>query len=151
MLRRLCTVLRFMTLVMLLSACASDPTSSLGVQDGKLAPCPATPNCVSSQTDNEEQRIRPFHFNAPPEVAFNRLAQVLAARADATLVEQTDRDLRAELHTTLFVDDGEFLLNPAEQVIEVRSSSRLGYYDFGENRRRLEEIRRAFARQEDTP
>ena len=41
-----------------------------------------------------------------------------------------------------FVDDVEFWFNPVEQVIEVRSASRLGAKDLGTNRDRVEAIRR---------
>lgn len=44
-----------------------------------------------------------------------------------------------------YVDDVEFLLDPARSRIDVRSSSRIGYYDFQINRERIEDIRRRFA------
>lgn len=40
-----------------------------------------------------------------------------------------------------FVDDVEFVLTGSE-LIQVRSSSRIGYYDFGVNQARVAEIRR---------
>jgi uncharacterized protein (DUF1499 family) len=40
-----------------------------------------------------------------------------------------------------FVDDMEFRMDEAAGRIDVRSASRTGYYDFGVNRRRVEEIR----------
>ena len=43
-----------------------------------------------------------------------------------------------------FVDDLEFYLDRLEKKIHVRSASRVGKYDFGANRRRVEAIRRAF-------
>jgi len=47
-----------------------------------------------------------------------------------------------EFRTTLgFVDDGLFVLDVANRVIHVRSAARLGYWDMGKNRRRMEEIR----------
>ena len=42
------------------------------------------------------------------------------------------------------MDDVEFLLVASEQVIHVRSASRLGITDFGVNRARVEELREAF-------
>ena len=39
-------------------------------------------------------------------------------------------------------DDVEFLFSSDQSVIEVRSSSRVGYYDFGKNRRRIEDVRK---------
>ena len=43
-----------------------------------------------------------------------------------------------------FVDDVEFLFDDGNKVIHVRSASRVGYYDFGVNRRRVEELRKRF-------
>jgi uncharacterized protein (DUF1499 family) len=42
------------------------------------------------------------------------------------------------------VDDVEFLLGDGTRTIHVRSVSRVGYSDFGVNRRRVEEIRTRF-------
>jgi uncharacterized protein (DUF1499 family) len=40
------------------------------------------------------------------------------------------------------VDDVKFLFSADQPVIDVRSASRVGYYDFGVNRRRIEDIRK---------
>jgi uncharacterized protein (DUF1499 family) len=55
--------------------------------------------------------------------------------------------LRAECKTLVFrfTDDIEFLLDRDARLIHVRSGARVGWYDFGVNRRRVEAIRRAFA------
>jgi uncharacterized protein (DUF1499 family) len=45
-----------------------------------------------------------------------------------------------------FVDDVEFVLDGGTRRIDYRSASRIGYYDFGVNRRRLETIRNRLAR-----
>jgi uncharacterized protein (DUF1499 family) len=42
------------------------------------------------------------------------------------------------------VDDLEFRLIPEEHIIDVRSASRVGYWDLGANRRRVERIRERF-------
>jgi hypothetical protein len=44
-------------------------------------------------------------------------------------------------HFPLCRDDLEFHLQPPQGIIAVRSAVRLGYYDFGVNRRWVEEIR----------
>ena len=31
--------------------------TNLGVTDGKLAPCPGTPNCVCSQSDRPKKKL----------------------------------------------------------------------------------------------
>jgi uncharacterized protein (DUF1499 family) len=40
------------------------------------------------------------------------------------------------------VDDVKFLFSADQPVIDVRSASRVGYYDFGMKRRRIEDIRK---------
>jgi len=40
-----------------------------------------------------------------------------------------------------FVDDVEFWFDPAANVVQVRSASRIGRKDFGVNRARIENIR----------
>ena len=131
----------------LLAACAGERPKNLGAKDGVLAACPASPNCVSSQSTSEKQRIAPLAFSGDPEAAFVRLRELLRLRSDTTIIEENSGYLRVEFHTTFFVDDGEFLLDHEHPVIQVRSASRLGYSDLGKNRSRMENIRREFTRQ----
>lgn len=127
-----------------LIGCAGAPPKNLGAREGILAPCPGSPNCVSSQAANERHRIAPLVFSGDPGAAFARLKRVLAGRSDTIIVDDLPDYLRVELRTILFVDDGEFLLDRTNKVIHVRSASRLGYSDLGKNRSRLEAIRGQF-------
>ena len=128
--------------------CAGERPNNLGAKGGLLTACPASPNCVSSQADDERHRIAPLVFSCDPDAAFVRLKQVLGRRGDTTIVEEIPGYVRVEIRTTLFVDDGEFLLNRERRVIHVRSASRLGYSDLGKNRSRVEEIRNEFSNEE---
>lgn len=133
-------------LTILLTACGGEPPGKLGVRGGLLAPCPSSPNCVSSRADDERHRVEPLCFTDDPTDAFARLGRILADRDDTTLVRKEDRYLRVEFRTRLgFVDDGEFLMDPDGECIHVRSASRLGYSDLGKNRSRIEEIRSRLA------
>ena len=49
----------------------------------------------------------------------------------------------------MVVDDVEFSLDAGAGLINVRSASRVGYSDFGVNRKRVERIRAAFDSQAD--
>ena len=129
----------------LLAACAGERPNNLGVRDNSLSSCPSSPNCVSSQASDERHRIAPLAFNGDPDAAFARLKQILARRNDTAVIDESPGYLRVELRTTLFVDDGEFLLDRVGRVIHVRSASRLGYSDLGKNRSRMEDIRREFS------
>ena len=135
----------------LLAACAGEHPNNLGVHDNRLSACPSTPNCVSSQETDEKHRIAPLAFSGDADIAFARLKQILARRNDTKIIEEHSGYLRGELRTTLFVDDGEFLLDRGGRVIHIRSASRLGYSDLGKNRSRMEVIRHEFTSTKETP
>ena len=116
-------------------------TSAHGAE---LPPCPASPNCVSSQA-KDSHRIAAFSINGDPEQAFKRLATLLGKRPDTTVIAVEPDLIKVEFRTMLgFVDDGLFLLDRDLAVIQLRSATRLGYWDLGKNRRRMEEIRQQF-------
>ncbi len=111
-----------------------------------LPPCPASPNCVSSQAGDSEQRVAPLAFTMHPDEALARLKQVLQKEPRMTIVTEEGSYLHAEARSFLFrfVDDVEFMMDTDRRVIHVRSASRTGYSDLGVNRRRVERLRRAF-------
>lgn len=126
-----------------LCGCASKALPERVTQGGTLPLCPPSPNCVSSQATDDRHHIPPFAVKGGGERAFQRLRQILAARPDTRVVEETPLLLRVEFHTRFFTDDALFVLDRSAEVIHVWSASRVGYWDLGKNRRRLEEIRRA--------
>jgi uncharacterized protein (DUF1499 family) len=130
----------------LLSLLARRP-ENLGAHEGKLAPCPDSPNCVCSQAEDAAHRVEPLAFEGSPQEALARLKDVLASWPRTRIITATDTYLHAECRSLLFrfVDDVEFLLDGSKGVIQVRSASRAGRSDLGVNRRRVEAIRQAFA------
>jgi uncharacterized protein (DUF1499 family) len=134
-----------------LVACSGEFPGNLGVKNGKLAACPGSPNCVSSQMADTGHFIAPLAFRDDPNVAFARVKEILKHRNDTTTIEEGRGYIRVEFRTRLFVDDGEFLLDPEQRAIHVRSASRLGYSDLGKNRSRMEEIRYVFSGSETQP
>jgi uncharacterized protein (DUF1499 family) len=128
----------------ILGACTGERPKNLGVVNGFLAPCPSSPNCVSTTASDPGHRIEPIPYRGEAWAAFVQLREILSRRSDTKLVEEKYPYLRVELRTNFFVDDGEFLLDEKQGVIHVRSASRVGYSDLGKNRKRMEEIRREF-------
>ena len=141
-----CVVARCLpaVVVLTLSACSSNHVTT-GIVDGRLSPCPESPNCVSSDATDEKHRVEPLRLKAPPHQAWHGLQNVLAAEPRTRLIFVDERYMHVEVESAVmrFVDDVEFLLLPDEQIIAVRSASRTGHSDLGVNRKRVERIRAA--------
>jgi uncharacterized protein (DUF1499 family) len=120
-------------------------SSGLGVSDGHLASCPASPNCAVSQNADSKHFIEPITYHVDRDTAKKTLLQVLTVVPRTTVKEETDDYIYALSKSRIFrfVDDVEFYLPKDENVIHMRSASRIGDSDLGVNRRRLEQIRLA--------
>ena len=118
---------------------------SLGVTAGRLAPCKPSPNCVSSQADPSDavHYIAPLPAGTDPNRTFGELKEIVRDTPRVRVLADKSDYLYAEYRSRVFgfVDDVEFWLNSRAAVIHVRSASRLGYGDFGVNRKRIERIR----------
>lgn len=126
---------------------AGNRPNNLGVNNGKLAPCPNSPNCVSSQSSDVGHSIAPLTYNSTPEEAIAKLKSVIESLPRTKIITQSNDYLYAEFKSALmgFVDDVEFYVDPKANVIQVRSASRLGQSDLGVNRKRIETIRAKLA------
>jgi uncharacterized protein (DUF1499 family) len=135
--------------------CAGSYPTDLGVNSGRLKPCPGSPNCVSSQADMEDET----HFIAPltytlaytgtVETAYDTIVSIIQTMEKTAITEKDKNYIRATFTSAMmgFVDDVEFYF-PEQPVIHVRSASRKGYSDFGVNRQRIETIRSLFEKAE---
>ncbi len=122
--------------------------SNLGVNGGKLAAVPDSPNCVSSQaaTNDKEHYIAPLTLAGGSSEAIAKLKATVQAMDGTEIIEETGDYLYAEFTTKLmgYVDDVEFYAD-GSGTVQVRSASRLGKSDLGLNRKRVEAIRSAIA------
>jgi uncharacterized protein (DUF1499 family) len=124
---------------------------SLGVQDGTLTPCPASPNCVSTQADGNDAThyVEPIPFESIGGTLENATravelaAQWVENREDGEIVERSDTYLRAVFTSDVFgfKDDVEVYAAQSEGLIHFRSASRVGQGDMGVNRKRYEDFR----------
>ena len=126
--------------------CSGKKSDMTGMFRGNLRPCPDTPNCVSSQSEDPSQFIAPLGYTGSLEASQKRLLHILKSMRGVNIITET----KSYLHVTVtsrffrFVDDLEFHFVKEPPIIHVRSASRVGYFDFGVNRRRIEKIRKAF-------
>ena len=139
--------LSFFLGVFFFGGCSGKRPASFGVKDNRLSPCPSSPNCVSSQSNDERHKIDPIRFNSTPAEAMNRLKRLIRGMERTKVIRETQDYLHVEFRTLLgFVDDAEFYVEEGVKVIHLRSASRVGYWDLGVNRKRMESIRAEFGR-----
>ena len=94
----------------------------------------------------DRQRVEPLRYPGGAAAAQAKLLAVLNGLARVKIGPSSPDRITAEFRSALFgfVDDVVFQFGPSG-VIQVRSASRSGYYDFGVNRERVEAIRARFS------
>lgn len=134
----------------------------LGVQKNppSLALCPATNNCISTSEEISDltHYTPPWNYNPEDgrgkrnpvsrEEAMAELLQVIKStkpdKFTPRVMEKKDDYVRVEYESPVmgFVDDVEFWFPPGKKsLVEYRSASRLGNYDFDINRKRIKALR----------
>lgn len=111
--------------------------------DSPLQACPSSPNCVSSDSETEQHQIAAIQPKTSLDKTWTAIVEYIQQTPRFALIEQQDNYLKAEATTMImrFTDDVEFEKRPADNVIAVRSASRIGHSDLGANRKRIEAIR----------
>lgn len=120
-----------------------------GFVNGGLAPCPKTANCVSTEQKNPNRRMPPINYEGLTlEEAKATLLSVLKTLPKTEVKIDEGPYIYAEARTYLFefYHDVEFYFDEAKKVIHFRSASRLGFSDFGTNKRRMQAVVARFYR-----
>ena len=132
-------------LSMFLTGAGMGPTPT-GLKEGKFEPCPAAPHCVSTQSRNPDQFIEPLAYPAGTgkEALMEKLLAHVKSMKRTKVVSAADNYLHFQVSSRLmrFKDDVEVYFDDQARLIHFRSSSRLGYYDFKVNRRRVEALQK---------
>jgi len=136
--------LEIVALLILISAVAGagHAQESRSKTPADLAPCPNSPNCVSTKSNDPGHAMPPLPYLKSGRKSMDRLVGIVQEMKRANIVAATPTFLHVEFRSALFrfVDDLEFVLEDSARLIHFRSASRTGYYDFGVNRRRMKEI-----------
>ncbi len=126
--------------------------NDLGVHDGKLKPPSMTENSVTSQValypDHPQRKyadIAPLRVKGEGPATIAQIKALVEGMDGAKVVKSEPGYLYAQFTSKLmkYVDDVEFWFDPAANVIQVRSASRVGRGDLGANRKRIEAVRAA--------
>jgi uncharacterized protein (DUF1499 family) len=148
------TLVALVLLAAQLGAFSGHAPTHPGVRDGRLRPPSKTPNSVSSQADlwvqhpmQDDARIAPLAVKGSGPATIAQIKRIAEALPGAKVVESRDDYLSVQFTTRWmkFVDDAEFWFDPTNNVVQLRSASRVGRKDFGVNRARIEAVRQALA------
>lgn len=125
--------------IVLLAACSGKRPDDLGTTNGQLAPCPNSPNCVSTQASDDAHAIRPIPMAGSIDEIMKRVTNTVKSMG-GEIVTLKDLYLHAEFTSRVwrFVDDFECFYDHENDLLHVRSASRIGYSDFNVNRERVE-------------
>jgi uncharacterized protein (DUF1499 family) len=120
-------------------------SGSLPASIGDFAPCPESPNCVSTKSSDAEHGIKSFKYLVSREKAKQSLLETVKKMSGAEVKINRDNFVHIEFTSSIFrfVDDVEFYFEE-DGVVNFRSASRVGRSDIGVNRNRMEEIRKQF-------
>lgn len=110
------------------------PAQAAGLHEGRLRPCPSTPNCVLVEVP----------LKGETSAVMARIKEALAQEPRTAMVEEGRDYLRAVATSLIFrfKDDVEFLFHEKTGSLQIRSASRVGRWDLGVNRRRVARILR---------
>jgi uncharacterized protein (DUF1499 family) len=124
--------------VLSLAGCSNSPDKPQNPQ--VLPECGWLPNCVNSQSGRGAQASEPIRADAEQ---WQKLKTWVARQQDWKILVDEGNFMQALVTTPLmkFRDDVQLLFIPADGLIQVRSSSRLGLSDLGTNARRIETLR----------
>ncbi|WP_323754265.1 DUF1499 domain-containing protein [Marinobacter sp.] len=131
-------------LIVLLTGCASTQNVPPTGTDFVLDECPPFWNCVSTSSTTNYHGIEPIQLTEPlSESAWAAIKAETLELPGASLNEARYGYVNITCYSDGlgFPDYLEVLIDAGKQQLNVRSQSRLGFYDMGVNRLRVERLR----------
>lgn len=119
-----------------LTACSQGVTT---MTDRTSQPCGDKPNCVSTQDTREKHQLAPFTLTDNTTLDAIEAVALQLPGAKTAVKEQGYLRIECTSKIMRFVDDLE--LRVEGNTLLVRSESRVGYSDFGVNRKRADMLR----------
>ena len=116
----------------------------IGLVDGKLAPCPNTPNCISSEDKADtEHYVPPISLSVSFPGDILEIINKVITDLGGSVGDVKGSYLSATFKSRLFgfIDDLEIRMDEGAGIIHVRSGSRVGYSDKGVNKKRIENLK----------
>lgn len=131
----------YLLFLAVMTSCSSHQPPAGSLVDGNLRPCPDRPNCLNSQ-QHGDRFVAPLEITGEITAVWSAVERIVI-NMGGKIEAFDDSYLWATFRTPLFrfVDDLELLLDKEENVIHIRSGSRIGYSDLGVNSKRVEKLR----------
>jgi len=113
-------------------------SAQIGVKAGKLAPCPSSPNCVSTYGDD----FSPIPLKNSVPNTWRAIKDSLNQFSNTEIKSETFNYLHVVFTSSFFKfkDDVEFYFDKANGQFHFRSASRTGYSDLGANKKRMQKF-----------
>ena len=117
-----------------------------GLFDGKLSKCPDKPNCVCSEQKAGSHYIEPVIIPEGVTVDALSVLKDTLTEMGGSIQDEADNYLAATFTSAIFRfrDDLEIRIDTAQNVVHIRSASRVGHSDMGANRERVALFRKLF-------
>lgn len=116
--------------------------NNFGIVNDQLRPCPNSPNCVSSQETRNTHYVAPIktkNVRDTIQTFVNYFSQSSSYR-----LQQVSNNYLHVVYTSKifqFKDDLEFYGDPKNNILHIRSASRVGYSDMDANKKRVKKIK----------
>jgi uncharacterized protein (DUF1499 family) len=135
--------LKLALILFIVNGCSGKRSDDIGIGSSGLRSCPKSPNCVSSEANDEQHAIESFRLKGDPNASWPLIRDEIVSMPRWVIVTATDNCIHVECKSRIFrfIDDLELCFNSSNGIISIRSASRIGYSDFGANRRRVELLR----------
>ncbi|HEU4322159.1 MAG TPA: DUF1499 domain-containing protein [Roseiflexaceae bacterium] len=131
------------TVAIMIAARNAQPPIPVGVSNGKLAACPDSPNCVSTQSTDELHGLAPLPYSGETDKARSQALAILQGLPRMIILREEPTYIHALFRspTMGFPDDFEIFFDEQAGQIHFRAAARMGRGDMGVNRNRAEQIR----------
>ncbi len=109
----------------------------------QIATCPSSPNCVSSLEVSPKHKIKPWSLRGDSALVRKQLRELVLKMPRVKLIKKTENYDHFVFTSKVFrfKDDVWLYFDPDTKSIHFKSASRIGYSDFGVNRKRVEGIK----------
>ena len=130
-------------LIRLIITFISKPPDNLGIKNGKLGKCEFEKSFINSQQE-KEYNLDPVSYEklGGTKTVHEKIIQAIKEYGRSKIITEKPNYIHAIFRTGIwgFIDDTEFYLDEEEKRIHFRSSSRLGSYDWGTNKERMQKL-----------